>query len=460
MNKIPLEIESKNILNIPVAKVGKWYRNNRVISFTMKDLKSMVDNFKKRVLSFNPFLTYGHLVDTASIDSHRKKGDILDLYIKGNTLWAKAITKEDTYESILKGEYEHSSGEFILDYTNPNTGMKTGAVLLRLALTNSPFLPLGKIEALSLDVNDNIEVFSIQVDVPKVIMENIEEVNPIKEPLEDSTVIEVPLEQSKEPEPITEVQIEASLDSKVEEFVVKSTSKAEPLVKEELLTKEELKVEPPVEVVPQSPTSKEDNKENLSISPKEKPNKKKNMPQISDPTPNEINIQSLVDSLKTQLEATYAAQLERLSIQNESLVKQLEAKETQVEELSVQAKTQSLSLSATHQQMLHVQDGIFEDYLIANGAPPVIINKAKELRNAILAGDNIIKLSNDEGQEVEYTYSQYISDLVVSALKIYPIEPSQTGVSRFSITNAPFDSNGSHLFLNEIIRRNKEKVNK
>lgn len=166
-------VTNRNILNIPVAKVGRWYRNNRVIRFTMNDLKSMVNNFKNKVLSFNPFLTYGHLVDTTSIDSHRKKGDILDLYINGNTLWAKAIAKDETYNSVVKGEYEHSSGEFIFDYTNPSTGLKTGAVLLRLALTNSPFLPLEKIEALSCDIDDkDIEVFSIKVDVSKLIMEN------------------------------------------------------------------------------------------------------------------------------------------------------------------------------------------------------------------------------------------------------------------------------------------------
>jgi len=141
----------RGILKVPLVRVGKWaHKAAKVIQFTISDLNQIIKNFRDNILQHKPYLTYGHVIEPYSYDSHRKKGDLIDMNIDGDILYGYFKANPSTYESVLNGDYEFASVEYVKDYMDPKTGNNVGMVLLRTALTNSPFLPGDiKIEALS-----------------------------------------------------------------------------------------------------------------------------------------------------------------------------------------------------------------------------------------------------------------------------------------------------------------------
>ncbi|MEI2418777.1 hypothetical protein V6O07_00755 [Arthrospira platensis SPKY2] len=146
------KVEGKEgILKVPLVRVGKWaHKAAKIIQFTLSDLEELVRNFNNNILQHKPYLTYGHVLEPYSSDSHRKKGDLVEMSIENNILYGYFKAKESTYQSVLNGDYEFASVEYVRDYMDPKTGNNVGMVLLRTALTNSPFLPGDiKIQALS-----------------------------------------------------------------------------------------------------------------------------------------------------------------------------------------------------------------------------------------------------------------------------------------------------------------------
>lgn len=146
------KVEGKQgILKVPLVRVGRWaHKAARIIQFSLSDLKQLIQNFRDDVLQHKPYLTYGHVLEPYSSDSHRKKGDLIDMAIENDVLYGYFKANPSTYESVLNGDYEFASVEYVRDHIDPKTGNNVGMVLLRTALTNSPFLPGDiKIEALS-----------------------------------------------------------------------------------------------------------------------------------------------------------------------------------------------------------------------------------------------------------------------------------------------------------------------
>lgn len=143
------------IVKVPLAKLGKWW-NARfgLISFTFEDFQDIIKNFKDNILGFTPYLTFGHLSEEHnSTDSHRKKGDLFDLKVVGNTLFGYFKVKPLTYRFIQDEEYEFSSIEYQKEGHNKENNQPVGKLLERVGLTNSPFVPFSGSKAIALSNN-------------------------------------------------------------------------------------------------------------------------------------------------------------------------------------------------------------------------------------------------------------------------------------------------------------------
>lgn len=148
----------ENLLKVPIAKEGTWFHPQYgSVKFSLDDLENIKENFEKNILSHTPYITFGHVDEEPfSIDSHRKRGDLKELFIDDSTLFGIFKAKPEAYESVEKGHYEFSSCEVIRGFRNKDSGEEVGSVLLRVALTNSPYLPFSteeKVMALSENIS-------------------------------------------------------------------------------------------------------------------------------------------------------------------------------------------------------------------------------------------------------------------------------------------------------------------
>lgn len=145
---------SQSMLKVPLAKKGKWFHDKYgIVEFTEEDFDSIVTNVRSGTLGHTPYITFGHLdEEPSSTDSHRKRGDLVDISVVNDVLYGLFDSKPEAVDAVKAGEYEFASGEFIKDFTDKESGNKKGKVFLRVALTNSPFIPFNegeKVEALS-----------------------------------------------------------------------------------------------------------------------------------------------------------------------------------------------------------------------------------------------------------------------------------------------------------------------
>jgi hypothetical protein len=144
------------IVKVPLAKLGKWWNAAYgLISFTREDFDNIISNVKNNILGHAPYLTFGHLDEEHdSTDSHRKRGDLVDITVIDDTLTGFFKVKPLTYRFVKEGEYEFSSVEYQPEGFNKDTKESVGKLLKRVGLTNSPFVPLNtKAVALSSGIN-------------------------------------------------------------------------------------------------------------------------------------------------------------------------------------------------------------------------------------------------------------------------------------------------------------------
>lgn len=141
------ELVSHNLLRVPIAKIGKWvHPQYGSVEFTDEDFNAAISNFKAGALGFEPHLSFGHLdEEPASTDSARKRGDLKYLIKEGEgELNGYFAVPPNTAQVVSEKEYEYSSGEFIRDLMDKNSGSKRGMAVTRVALTNTPFIPWGE----------------------------------------------------------------------------------------------------------------------------------------------------------------------------------------------------------------------------------------------------------------------------------------------------------------------------
>ena len=135
-----LSLLKPNLIKVPFVKKGSW--NHDVygkVEFTDKDIEELITNYKNNVTGFTPYLTLGHLDEELnSTDSHRKRGDLNDIIVEGDTTFGVFEVNDEIYDRVQNGEYEYSSGEFHRKFKDRETGNEVGTTVLRVALTNSP----------------------------------------------------------------------------------------------------------------------------------------------------------------------------------------------------------------------------------------------------------------------------------------------------------------------------------
>ena len=126
------ELGSHRILQVPIAMVGKWaHPDYGSVEFTDTDLNAAIANFREGALGFEPHLSFGHLdKEPGSTDSDKKRGNLKYLIKDGKRLDGYFSVPRQTAEAVERGEFEHSSGEFIKDLMDKNSGTRRGMAIL------------------------------------------------------------------------------------------------------------------------------------------------------------------------------------------------------------------------------------------------------------------------------------------------------------------------------------------
>ena len=209
----------KGKLRVPQAKIGTWKHNTYgEVTFTMEKFTEAVTNFENDVLGFEPYLTFGHPIESSDVNSYdefietaealdgqRKRGDLEQLRIEGDMLVGYYTPKPEAYDAVSRGEYEYSSGEFLTNFTDKKTGVNRGTVLVRTALTNAPFIPhREKVVALSQSPQTIAgAVFKLSAVIPEQTISN-------QTTMPDEIIMETPETETDE---ATEPSLAAAKDA-------------------------------------------------------------------------------------------------------------------------------------------------------------------------------------------------------------------------------------------------------
>lgn len=212
----------KGKLRVPQAKIGTWKHNTYgEVTFTMEKFTEAITNFENDVLGFEPYLTFGHPIESSDVNSYdefietaealdgqRKRGDLEQLRIEGDMLVGYYTPKAEAYDAVSRGEYEYSSGEFLTNFTDKKTGVNRGTVLVRTALTNAPFIPhREKVVALSQSPQTIAEaVFKLSAVIPQQTIPN-------QTTMSNDIIMETTETPETEPVPATEPSLVAAKDA-------------------------------------------------------------------------------------------------------------------------------------------------------------------------------------------------------------------------------------------------------
>jgi hypothetical protein len=401
---------SNGMVKIPIAKKGSWFHDvHGLVSFTDNDFTEIKRESSKEVLGFTPYITYGHPTNLPyeSVDAELKKGDLTGWEEKDDVLFGLFDAKEDVVSLINNKDYEYSSGEFLRNYKDKFTGQNKGTVLMRVALTNSPFIPFGdtKVEALSTNANSTQDCLpkpiSYVIKLSTDIQENIN--TPIKEDLPEINMSEV-----KTPDQLaTEV---------VEKLI--------PEIKE---------VKPEVSVAP------------VEV--------KETVPVQTAPV---IDFNALLEKFTAQaLENTKIA-VNAVKAESEAVISGLKSQlETVTNQLTeTREVTQAFSTSLTNQARAQEQRE-----LLGNGVKPTLIQKFSQIQSAIETKQTVVKLSTQaaNGQVVESEQSviNLIKELLVDAVNSEPVNLQQFGQSA---TKVP--AYGLQGAINNKVEENRAKASK
>ena len=401
---------SNGMVKIPIAKKGTWFHDvHGLVSFTDNDFTEIKRESSKEVLGFTPYITYGHQTNLPyeSVDAELKKGDLTGWEEKDDVLFGLFDAKEDVVSLINNKDYEYSSGEFLRNYKDKFTGQNKGTVLMRVALTNSPFIPFGdtKVEALSTNANSTQDCLpkpiSYVIKLSTDIQENIN--TPIKEDLPEINMSEV-----KTPDQLaTEV---------VEKLI--------PEIKE---------VKPEVSVAP------------VEV--------KETVPVQTAPV---IDFNALLEKFTAQaLENTKIA-VNAVKAESEAVISGLKSQlETVTNQLTeTREVTQAFSTSLTNQAKAQEQRE-----LLGYGVKPTLIQKFSQIQSALETKQTVVKLSTRaaDGQVVdsETPIVKALKELLIDAVNSEPVNLQQFGQSATKVS-----AYGLQGAINNKVEENRAKASK
>lgn len=446
-----LSLLRPNQIKVPFVKTGEWKHDvYGEVKFTEQDIAELIENFNKGVVGFTPYLTLGHLDEEPnSTDSHRKRGNLTDIVVEGETGYGIFEVNEEMYASIKKGEYEYSSGEFNRKFTDKGTGEDVGTAVIRVALTNSPFLPFGndKVQALS----DNTEscpenkenyVFLLSIDASN--SEDSEEKSEEKlsqsEELDKTPSLDIATESNP-------VELETtSKDSK--------NSDTNKLSNKQNIMPQDKSQAPTVETGDVSSKVESEDTNTLEVNKLETTDGDVAV-KDSDPLKTEKTNEAdgEIKNLSTQLEKIkelYSSQLDAAN----NTIKELADKITLLtDKLAGQEKvTQAFSTSMSQaQEAAMIQD------LQISGVQPATVKKFLNFKNSFENSENknIVKFSittGDETKEVEQTVIDSVADMLKAAVGQASLVEQQLGYSA-GRKSGQFD-------FSQIIERNADAASK
>lgn len=507
------KVEGKEgILKVPLVRVGKWaHKAVKIIQFTISDLEQLVRNFYNNILQHKPYLTYGHVIEPYSSDSHRKKGDLIEMSIEDNILYGYFKAKPSTYESVLNGDYEFASVEYVKDYMDPKTGNNVGMVLLRTALTNSPFLPGDiKIQALSQKNNDenssdrlfttikisesnikhmnnqnnldtlpkeNQEIETKEIQTKEVEKENI---NTEQEPKKENNTSNTEKKDLNFDVSEVQKQLEVVLRSAAIENLIKDFSdQVEDLKKEikNINLSSSVIIEDKKEVDKDEPniqSQTEDKKEEQIIKKDEVEKSNKLETEITNDLTtndkkmtNEINnyiksnsgpldIKGLVKNIRDRVGSAYQAQIQDYDFTVRSLQEQLNELKTKAEEERKQREIYALSLQEAQSQAFLASTELTRDHLIGNGVPPELANQFISVQSSYLNQKDTVKLSLDGSEAKDMDITEALCELFIRAVACNPVNLSVSGFSSYS--QQGYDPSGRTQRIKQIIERNRKKA--
>lgn len=420
-----LSILNSNKIKVPFVKKGEWkHELYGEVTFDEKDIQSLINNFKLGVTGFKPYLTLGHLDEEHnSTDSHRKRGDLEEIVQEGDVTYGIFSVPEDIYKAVEKGEYEYSSGEFHRNFVDNKTGKKVGTTVIRVALTNSPFLPFGdkKIQTLSLDTKDCPQInqnfmFSLNIhkkddNISKNLLES-------KVTNTNNNVLNMSINtDSTKKDEVKNVPLE--INKELKEMPNQET--------DNLITPE-LKVE----------EQKEEVKSSVVLETK----KEEEVPAVDN---------TALTALATQLEkvqSMYQTQLDKANEVIKSLTDKVEVLGNKLTNQEVVTQAFSTTMNKAQEQSMIVN-------LQNSGVTPANVQKFMAFKQAYSnsADKSTVKLSiavNNEVKEVEKGVLDAVADLLISASNQSDYTEQQLGISS--------GRRNSNLDFTTIIARNNEKA--
>ncbi len=364
---------SEGIARIPIAKKGLFHHNKHgVVSFTEEDFNSIKENFKSRILGFDPYPTFGHLktegstdkfvetVASNSVDAELKKGVVLDIEEDGDILYAITRPNADTLGHILSNEYEYSSGEFLRNYKDKITGQNKGTVLARFALTNSPFIPFEdhKIEMFS--ESDTTRPENLSYSVVKLLLSNNVEANNTN-PTDNM------------PDPILNEAVSTNADVP-------------------------LQAKLDVEAVE---------------------------------TPSQNSLASVVEQITTTVKNLYESKYSEVEAKYQDATKiyqdQVEALKGQLEAITAKFAAQEAVTQKFSETLSNTSKATKYKALAERGVVPALIQKFSIIENALESNQSVIKLSDSEGKEVDSTVLDLIESLLIDSVNLEAPKIEQLG---------------------------------
>lgn len=416
-----LSLLKPNLIKVPFVKKGSW--NHDVygkVEFTDKDIEELITNYKNNVTGFTPYLTLGHLDEELnSTDSHRKRGDLNDIIVEGDTTFGVFEVNDEIYDRVQKGEYEYSSGEFHRKFKDRETGNEVGTTILRVALTNSPFLPFG---------NDKIQTLSNEAESCPETKENFVFLLSLDTSNSDTKAKDkTEAEQSVEPL-LTETQEITELNPDVEVEPILQNTLIENIT---LLNKESIM---------STENNVAETKEVILEAKNEAPTEVAT-PVVLETTEAVVQKEIKVEAPQNQGDVILTNLTTQLQKVQDMYSKQLEAAHTTINALTqkVDALTDKLTgqeqvTQAFSNSMSAAQERSMIQNLQNNGVLPTNIQRFVALKNAFQSADNknIVKFSVGTGtevKEVETNLIDAVAELLISASNQTPLVEQQLGVS-------------------------------
>lgn len=426
-----LSILRPNQIKVPFVKTGAWKHDvYGEVKFTDDDIQQLIDNYKKNVTGFTPYLTLGHLDEEPdSTDSHRKRGDLRDIIVEEGTAFGVFDVNDDIYQSIENGEYEYSSGEFNRRFTDKETGKDVGTAVIRVALTNSPFLPFGskKVQALSDSLESCPEtkenyVFLLSIDTSNSDNSASNEVtNASAEEPKQEDVKKTIVEEQPQSDPVEETKPEHIKNTTLlnnKSIMAQDQTKAV----EENVNPAAVTTEEPATVATEAP-AKLDSADQVVIRDSNSFKTEKSLEADS----KENAVLANLTSQLAKVQELYQAQLEVANKTITALTSKVDALTDKLagQELVTQQFSNSMSQAQENAMIMNLQN---------NGVQPANIQKFLAFKNAFQTADNknIVKFSVGVGEEakvVEANVIDTVADLLISASNQTPLVEQQLGIS-------------------------------